>query len=63
LAHCFPAGHSPDLIHLFCAGEKPEFLRKAGFKLPVFNPPETKTGGLRAGSDHGSVATEEEDVP
>jgi hypothetical protein len=45
------------------AGEKREFLVKAGFKLPVFNPPAEKTGGLRAGSDHGSVGTEEEDVP
>jgi hypothetical protein len=30
---------SPNLIHLFCAGEEPEFLKKAGFKLHVFNPP------------------------
>jgi hypothetical protein len=48
---------------LFFAGEKPKFLQKAGFKLPVSNPPEAKTGGLKAGSDHGSVASEEEDVP
>jgi hypothetical protein len=57
--HCNTASH-----HLLVlSGEKASFLEKAGIGLPLLNPTPSKTGGVRAGSDHGSIASEQEDVP
>jgi hypothetical protein len=39
------------------AGEREDFLAKAGIGVPLKNPTPSKTGGIRPGSDHGSFAT------
>jgi hypothetical protein len=51
---------SPHIIIL--SGEKAEFLEKAGIGIPLKNPTPSKAGRVRAGSDHGSIDSEE-DVP
>jgi hypothetical protein len=59
VVHCTTASH-----HLLVlSGEKAEFLEKAGIRIPLKNPTPSKAGRVRAGSDHGSIDSEEEGVP
>jgi hypothetical protein len=54
--HCFSSS-------FILSGEKPEFLEKAGIGIPLKNPTPSKAGRVRAGSDHGSIDSAEEEVP